>query len=69
LTAHGQLRAYERGICRQEIFDALEGTHYVTPSRISGSPLKVMTGANGVRMVVDRAQRLVITVYRIPLVS
>lgn len=64
LTAHGQLRAYQRGICRRDVLEAIRGPHYTRPSVYSGSRLAVITGCNGVVAVVDTAQRLIVTVYR-----
>lgn len=66
LSSHGQLRAYQRGIRRDEVLAAIEGTHYSRPSAVRGSGLRVVTGGNGVVAVVDSARRLVVTVYRSP---
>lgn len=64
LTAHGQRRAHQRGIRRQDVLEAICGPHYTRPSAIPGSRLSVVTGVNGVVAVVDAAQRVIITVYR-----
>lgn len=64
LSSHGQLRAYQRGIRRDEILAAIAGMHYSRPSTVRGSQLRVVTGGNGVVAVVDSVRRLVITVYR-----
>ena len=64
MSQHSQLRAYERGISRREVFAVLNGTHYSLPSCIAGSSLRTVTGLNGVRLVVDQAWHRVVTVYR-----
>jgi len=69
LTAHGQRRAHQRGISRQDVLAAICGPHYTRPSAIPGSRLSVVTGVNGVVAVVDAAQRVIITVYRRPPLS